>query len=293
MVIALLLSSTPVMAQSLDHVAPGDDEIVAERDGIVVTVRDLKAKVRSQVPPEARHGYFLDGQKVAGLVETTLLTGQVVRDAEAQGLDRDPKMVEELEQVRQDVLARNQVEHYIHSRPLPDFKVLAREMYRANKARHIQPREIDVRHVLISTDDRSEREALELAEQVRAMAVGGEDFGKLVDEYSKRGPGEDGWLRGFTPESYDPGFAAGVTALTNVGDISEPVRSAYGYHIIKLEAVRPERQLSFEQVEPMLLSEVKEKFLADTRRDYLNKFSNQSVKLHDDVISRLRLIDNP
>lgn len=281
-------------AAHADDAAPANDQVVASRGGVSVTVEDLRAKIRSQVPPEARHGYFLDGHKVAGLIETTLLAGQISRAAEAEGLDKDPRLMEEMEQIRRDVLARNQVEHYLNTQPEPDFEMLAREKYLVNKNKYIQPRDIDVRHVLISTEDRDDEAALRLAQDVRAEAVAGADFGALVEKYSKRNPGEDGWLRKFTPEGFDPGFSAGVATLSKEGDLSEPVRSSFGYHVIKLEKFNgPEHQMTFDQVKPMLIDEVRESYLKNLRADYLLKFSGQEADLRNDVISRLRLIDNP
>lgn len=282
------------LANAGDDVVPGDDQIVASRGGVSITVGELRAKIRSQVPPEARRGYFLDGHKVAGLLETALMATQISRQAEAEGLDMDPRLMEEMEQIRRDFLARNQVEHYLNSQPEPDFEVLARENYLVNKAKYIQPRNIDIRHVLISTEDHDDEAALALAQKVRAQAMAGEDFDELVEQYSKRNPGEDGWLRAFKPEGFDPGFVEGVATLSREGDISEPVRSSFGYHIIKLEKfTAPEHQMTFEQVKPALIDEVRENYLKNLRSDYLLKFSSQEADLRHDVISRLRLIEQP
>lgn len=297
LIFGLFAFTTCLMANSAtyaDDIVPSDDEVVASRGGVSITVGELRAKIRSQVPPEARRGYFLDGHKVAGLVETTLMATQVSREAEAEGLDQDPKLLEEMEQIRRDFLARNQVEHYLNSQPEPDFEVMARERYLVNKEKHIRPRHIDIRHVLISTDDHAPEKALALAKEVRSQAMSGVDFGDLVEKYSKRNPGEDGWLRSFKPDGFDPGFSAGVAELTGEGDISEPVLSSYGYHVIKLEKfIAPERQMTFEEVKPLLIDEVRESYLRALRSDYLLKFSGQESDLRHDVISRLRLIDQP
>ena len=60
---------------------------------------------------------------------------------------------------------------------------------------------------------------------------------------------DGGHLDWFAAGRMDPDFSKAAFAMVNVGDISQPVLSSYGYHIIRFEGRRPGRQLSFDEVE--------------------------------------------
>lgn len=100
------------------------------------------------------------------------------------------------------------------------------------KARHIL-----VKPSEIMTDD----QARDLVVQLRARAMAGEDFGDLAKEYSEDiGSAQEGGELGWTlPGQMVPEFEAAL-ADTAVDQISEPVRTQFGWHIIKVEGRREE-----------------------------------------------------
>lgn len=96
--------------------------------------------------------------------------------------------------------------------------------------------EEQVRHILIETNpNQGEERAQALAEQVRQRLLSGEDFASVAQEVSDdRGSamngGDLGWVR---PGQMVPAFEEAVDSLP-VGQISQPVRSRFGYHIIEV-----------------------------------------------------------
>ncbi|WP_129140594.1 peptidylprolyl isomerase [Modicisalibacter coralii] len=104
-----------------------------------------------------------------------------------------------------------------------------------------------IRHILIQTNpNRDDDEARRLAEQARQRIVNGEDFASVAQQVSDdRGSalngGELGWVR---PGQMVPAFEDAANDLA-VGEISQPVRSRYGYHIIQVED-RRQRDVSGE-----------------------------------------------
>ncbi|MFY0991372.1 peptidylprolyl isomerase [Halomonas sp. C05BenzN] len=96
------------------------------------------------------------------------------------------------------------------------------------------------RHILIDLGaDRDDDQALELAEQVRSRLEAGESFAALAQEFSSdRGSamngGELGWVR---PGQTVPPFEEALEGL-EIGEVSAPVRSQYGYHLIQVEERR-------------------------------------------------------
>ncbi|MGC3871707.1 peptidylprolyl isomerase [Halomonas sp. GXIMD04776] len=93
-----------------------------------------------------------------------------------------------------------------------------------------------VRHILIETNpNRDSQQAEALAEQARQRIASGEDFARVAQEVSDdRGSalngGDLGWVR---PGQMVPGFEEAMNSLS-VGQVSQPVRSRFGYHLIEV-----------------------------------------------------------
>ncbi|MCP4843128.1 MAG: molecular chaperone SurA [Halieaceae bacterium] len=98
------------------------------------------------------------------------------------------------------------------------------------------------RHILIKPSEiMTDAQAQALAANLRARVLAGEDFGELAQEYSEdigsaQEGGELGWT---TPGQMVPEFEATVQK-TPVGEIAGPVRTQFGWHVIKVEGRRDE-----------------------------------------------------
>ena len=98
------------------------------------------------------------------------------------------------------------------------------------------------RHILIKPSEiMTDAQAQALAANLRARILAGEDFSELAQEYSEdigsaQEGGELGWT---TPGQMVPEFEATVQK-TPVGEIAEPVRTQFGWHVVKVEGRRDE-----------------------------------------------------
>jgi len=126
-----------------------------------------------------------------------------------------------------------------------------RARYDAEVAKQPKVDEIRARHILLKTED----EAKDIVKQLK----GGSDFATLAKEKSI-GPSapRGGDLGFFVAESMVPEFATAVKAL-EIGKISDPVKSQFGWHVIKVEEKRVRQAPPFERIAPnlreLLLSE--------------------------------------
>ncbi|MBP7213983.1 MAG: peptidylprolyl isomerase [Anaerolineaceae bacterium] len=109
-----------------------------------------------------------------------------------------------------------------------------------------------VRHILVATED--------LAKEVIEKSGEGEDWNVLASEYStdeanKDNGGDLGWIG--RSDSYDADFLNGAFKLTKEGEISEPVSSQFGYHIIQLvaRATNPVNDTKFNQMKQDFFSD--------------------------------------
>ncbi len=141
------------------------------------------------------------------------------------------------------------------------------------------------RHILVesASDDAA---AKARADKLAAEATGGADFAALAaansDDPGSKGQGGDlGWA---TRESFVAPFADALFAM-NTGEIRGPVKTQFGYHIIKLEAIEPGSQRPFD--------EVRGELEADYRRDQAQSaFYERSQALADESFAALTELDS-
>jgi len=114
-----------------------------------------------------------------------------------------------------------------------------------------------VRHILISTEQRKPEDALKLAKDLTARLKKGEDFAKLAKEYTDDpGSKESGGLYADADVSqWVPEFKQAALTLP-IGQISDPVKTDYGYHVMKVES---RKQRTFDEVKDQLRQQALEK----------------------------------
>jgi peptidyl-prolyl cis-trans isomerase C len=114
--------------------------------------------------------------------------------------------------------------------------------------------EIHARHILLPTEEE--------AKKALARVKGGEDFAKVATELSKDPSGNGGDLGWFTKDRMVPEFSDAAFKLKE-GEISEPVKTQFGWHIIKVEGVRTKTFPPFEQVKDQAARYVSQKAESD------------------------------
>ncbi len=132
-----------------------------------------------------------------------------------------------------------------------------RAAYEKNKNSYVLPERRHARHILIAAtkDDAADRK---LADEVYAKAKAGQDFAQLAKQYSKD-PGsaeKGGDLDWADRNSFVAPFTDALFSM-KVGEIHPPVKTQYGYHIIRLDEIQPGKTKTFEEARPELEAEVR------------------------------------
>ncbi|MGB5685066.1 MAG: SurA N-terminal domain-containing protein [Candidatus Electrothrix sp.] len=156
--------------------------------------------------------------------------------------------------IRLNYLVFNQSEDI--ERAQPDEEEI-QALYESRKESYQQPEQRHARHILLKTTE-SDSEAVRTAQKKKAEDVlllarnEGSDFSALAKEYSEGPTREQGGDLGFFSSGrMVPAFDKAIFSL-QPGDISEVVETQFGYHIIKLEEIRPASVRTFEQVKDNL-----------------------------------------
>src|SRR5690606_16212637 len=147
-------------------------------------------------------------------------------------------------------------------------------------------------HILIAiNDERDEAAALKRAQEVLAKAKAGEDFAELAKEYSDdpSAQSNNGDLGFFVRESMVKPFADAAFALKKKGELSEPVKSQFGYHVIRFNERKAAKQLSFEEMKPRLMDEVGSDLSKTYIETELNRIRGYDVKINDELLDTFLL----
>jgi len=137
------------------------------------------------------------------------------------------------------------------------------KLYDDNRANYVLEERRRARHILIPVSGDDDAAALKQAESVLAEAKGSADFGALAKKYSKDSTAAEGGELGFVQRADFPGPFGDTLFGMKVGDIAGPVKSQFGYHLIKLEEIQAGEARPFESVRAELDAQYRQNQSAD------------------------------
>lgn len=187
----------------------------------------------------------------------------MAQEAGKKGLEKNPEVAMSLNLERQKVLAGAYVQDYIKTHPVSDTEV--QQEYDKLKE-SLGGKEYHPRHILVESE--SEAKAI-----VAKLKKGGK-FDALAkrsskDTGSKENGGDLGWIPvGKISVAYVKPFGDALLKLSK-GQVSEPVQSQFGWHVIQLEDVRDLKMPQVEELKPRIAQALQQqavkKLLADLR----------------------------
>lgn len=292
--IALVGIAALQIAQSAAADLPPD--VLVQSSRLKITRADFDAEL-ANVPPGLRTEFAANNDRISKLMNSLLETKTLASEARASGLDKDPEVQARiaLQIDRVLAMARNeQIERDAEAafdRRRDEFVGRARELYLLDKAKYTTPEQVRVTHILIKTDKHTKEEALKIASEVRARVVAdGADFAAVARQYSedpsaKSNGGTLGWV---AARQVDRAFWTGATALQKQGDISEPVLTTFGYHIIRLDGKKASELQPFDAVKEQALAEVKRDYVKGAKTAVLDQiFKDPTLQMNQPAIDSL------
>jgi peptidyl-prolyl cis-trans isomerase C len=298
-----LAAAPSALAQSLAPAAPApqpgppgaaNDPILVQNALVTIRKSDYELELE-RLPPDIRPGFANSERRVNDLLRRMLVERTLAAQAREEGLDRLPGNARRLEAEIDRLLTIIKVQK-IEADAAAEFEAnrsawetRARELYTIDRAKYATPEQFFASHILFETKTKSREDALKLAREAHAQVVAGADFNELArkvseDPSAKRNFGKIDW---FTAGDMDPAFSAAVAKL-KPGQVSEPVLSSFGWHVIKLEGHRPAAQKTFDDVRNEIIGELRQKFVNDRREAALARVrSDPSIRANREAIEAL------
>ena len=224
--VALLLGlplGVIAQAQTPASTAP---QPIAVVNGKPITAQRLD-EVVTQLSSQGRP----DTPELRAAIRDQLIIREIfAQEAESKGLAKSPEVTRQLEQMREDLLIRALIQdHLANVDPVTDDDV--NREYQRTLAPAGGDKEYRARHILVDKEDE--------ARQIIAQLRKGEKFETLARRSRDVGSAQQGGdLDWATPDTYVKEFSEAMVALQKGRFTEKPVRTQFGYHIIRLDDVR-------------------------------------------------------
>lgn len=249
--------ATPPAAAAPAPGATDADPVLAKVNGVEIKKSDLAVaedELGGSLPPQlqgpARQEYVL-----GFLIDLTALA----QAAEAEKLDQSPEFAQQLAFARKRLLMQAALSKATKA-AVSDAEL--KKTYDEALKQQKPEEEVRARHILFRVEDPKDEKASAAAEakakDVVAKVKKGEDFAKLATSLTEDPSGKEngGDLGYFTKDQMVPEFADKAFTM-KPGDVSDPVKTQFGWHVIKLEDKRQKPLPTFDEVKPQI-----EQFLA-------------------------------
>lgn len=221
-----------------------------------------KARMEALAQQMARAGRQIPPEMQAQLKEEVIAREIFVQEAQTRGIDATDDYKNQMELARQSILIRELFAEFQKNNPVTDADVKAEyDKFAAANA----GKEYRARHILVEKESE--------AQAIIAQLKKGAKFDVIAKKQSKDpGSGANGGdLDWAAPSNYVKEFAEALTGLTKGKTTETPVKTQFGYHVIRLEDVRDAQLPKFDDVKPQISQQLQQQKMTKYQEDLRSK----------------------
>lgn len=275
--VQLTVIVTALMVFTVQSNAGPEDPIITQSDSSI-TQAEFDARL-SKIKKSQRLPVLTDGGRVEKILRQMIMDRRLADAARAAGFDDDPLVQGRMKLAMEQELAQAWLSSVEASKlESVNFEQMAKEYYLTHKGEFKIPASVDIAHILVGNEERTDIEALELANQLYArLNSKPELWDELVLEYSDD-PGSkanQGKYLDVVRGKMVKAFEDTAFAIQTVGEIAAPVKTQFGYHIIRLDAKSQAKTQAFEQVKPQLIKQQRSNYTKTARTDYVSGINTE------------------
>jgi len=193
-----------------------------------------------------------DSPQLRDMVKQELINREIlIQEADKLGLSSTPDVKSQVDIARQSIVIRALVADYLKKHPVTDAEIKAEyDKFKAQAG----DKEYRARHILVDNEDE--------AKAIIVKLKGGAKFEDLAKQSKDPGSAANGGdLDWASPASFVKPFSDAMIALQKGQFTETPVKTQFGYHVIKLEDVRAAKLPSLEEVKPQITESLQQKKL--------------------------------
>ena len=248
----LLLALTAVVA------APVFAQNVATVNGKAIPA----SRVDQMVKQVVAQGQQPDSPQLREMVKKELIGREVLlQEADKQGFGNKADVKAAIDNARQSIIINAMLADYVKKNPVKDADIKAEyDRFTAQAG----DKEYHVRHILLGTEAE--------ANDVIAKIKGGAKFEDLAKASKDTGSAANGGdLDWASPSSFPPAFSSAFVALQKGQVTEKPVQTQNGFHVIKVDDIRPAKLPTLEEVKPQVAEALAQKKLQAYQEELVKK----------------------
>jgi peptidyl-prolyl cis-trans isomerase C len=219
------------------------------------------AKVDQLVKQVVAQGKATDSPQLREMIKKDLIGREVlIQEADKQGVGGRTDVKAAIDNARQSIIINAMLADYVKKNPIKDADIKAEyDRYKSQ----VGDKEYHARHILVD----NEQQAKDIIAKLKAGAKF-EELAKQGKDGTAQNGGDLDWA---SPASWDPVFSKAMVSLQK-GQITEtPVKTQFGYHVIKLEDVRPAKVPALDEVKGQIAEMLQQRQLAQFRENLMKK----------------------
>ncbi|TDX52384.1 peptidyl-prolyl cis-trans isomerase C/foldase protein PrsA [Orenia marismortui] len=207
---------------------------------------EIEAKNQGITIPEAEKNGMLNQQVEAIKKQNKFTDEELLKALKSRGINS----LEQFKKIiwadsKDQVLIKKLQQQVVDSVAVTEKEI--KDYYEENRSKFKQPAEVKAKHILIKTDDKSEKEAKAKAQKILKELKQGADFAKLAKKYSEGPSAKNGGELGYFGKGRMVAEFEEAAFNLEIGEVSEPVKTQFGYHIIKVEDKKESQLLSLSE----------------------------------------------
>jgi peptidylprolyl isomerase len=290
----LLRAALVPMLACIAFAASAQQEVMATMGNQQVRAVELKRLIDA-LTPDARKRLATDLGALDRLVREELVRQTILTEARQQGWDKKPDVQLLMERAREQAL----LQAYVNSLARPAAGYPSEDeikgFYEASKASVTVPAEYQLSQIFVASPE-SEDKATAAAAQKKATEIAGRvqkspgDFGKIAKESSEhKDSAANGGDLGWVPETQLIPEVRNAVARMTKGEVSAPIRSAGGWHIVRLADRKPSVVRPLSEVRDQIVTAMRLRKAQGVERSYIEGLlSKSNVQVNQGELQKLQ-----
>jgi peptidylprolyl isomerase len=256
-------------------------DIVGKMGSVELLASEIKPIIDAQ-PPEARRQLAADPTQLERMVKNELVRKAVLAEARQKGWDKRPELQPLIERARDQVIVGAYVSNVAKPSDGYPSEEEIKQFYESNKAQLQAPAQYQIAQIFLPAPEGTDKaKADEAAKKINELSAkltkSAGDFAKLAKENSAhKESAEKGGEIGWVGEDQMVTEIRRAVVKMNKGDITPPVKSAAGWHLIRLMDKKPPALRPLAEVRGNLVAAMRQRKMQEGERVYLEALSTKA-----------------